>query len=149
MDIKKIKNYKSIDKLIRFIIFVLGNDYNNIEHSKLKIDDIANNFIKIGERGAEIFQRPDITYLRNMGDCDDFTTLLCYIAHKKGLQYKIGFVIKENFAVHIYPIIEGILFDIWTNKKDVSENDIIYSLNIEELRKWEHMNFYYLQQDYF
>lgn len=98
-----IKNFGSIKKLIAFIIYILEKDY---KIPKWDYNRLLTHFKKIPEKGVEIFQRPDITYYRLLGDCDDWTTMIIKIAQKRGDDFKIVFKIKNNSAVHVYPIVK-------------------------------------------
>lgn len=118
-----VKNYKSILKLLSFILYTNSLDYSIIDKELKNIDleNLSKNFIKLRELKAEIFQRPDLTFLRNMGDCDDFVTMTAYICQKKNINYKIGFKIKDNIVYHIFIKVENKIIDPWEAVQDGNE----------------------------
>lgn len=125
-----IKNQKSILKLLSFIIYTNSLNYSLIDNQikKINLKDLTERFIKLRETQAEIFQRPDLTLLRNMGDCDDFVTLASYICEKNNINYLIGFKIKNNAAYHVYIKINRQILDPWNTAED--GNEIYFDLNL-------------------
>lgn len=115
------KNIETIKKLEAFILYVILHQDKYII-PKVSFTNLLQFFKPIPEKGAEIFLRPDITYHRMSGDCDDWTTLISFIAKRKGIKYKHVYKLnKDNAAIHIYPIlfIKGawVTLDPWQSRE--------------------------------
>jgi hypothetical protein len=111
------KNLDTVEKLEVFILYVVMHPEKYDVPGDVKLTNLLTHFRKIPEKGAEIFKRPDLTYKMLMGDCDDWTTLVSFIAHKKGLKYKHVYKLKNGSPIHIYPILKikdnWATFDPW------------------------------------
>ena len=110
------KNLDTVEKLETFILYIVMHQ-EKYKLPEIKLSKLLEFFRKVPEKGGEIFKRPDITYKMLMGDCDDWTTLISFIAYKKGYKYKHVYKLKNGYPIHIYPILliknKWVVLDPW------------------------------------
>jgi len=123
---------KKINKYTIYAIFRITNFINleivksELEIKKSDLIDIYENFQKRPEKGVEILRTPAEVYYNYKnglgGDCDDYTTIISYIAHKLKIKFRYVFVLKNNKAFHIYPELfiknKWVSYDIWNINYD-------------------------------
>jgi len=101
----KIKNKYSVKMLTTYIFTIILRD--NLRVSNDYLTELKNNFQKRPEKYKEIFRKPTEIYYNFKnglgGDCDDYTTLISYIAYKLKIPFRLVFLIKNDSVFHIYP----------------------------------------------
>lgn len=133
--IEYIKNIKSVRYLTSWIFLNSQRYYKSIAKRPLK--NILDNWTQERERNGELFNTPlEIEKNGLKGDCDDQTTLIIYMANKLKKCWKIGYKINKQKTgiIHIFAIVEGIVFDSWQNKgipfKHVKKSDELIIDNV-------------------
>jgi len=115
------KNLETVKKLEAFILYVLMHKEKYSIPEDVEISRLLKYFKTIPEKGGEIFKRPDMVYKMLMGDCDDWTTLISFVAHKKKIPFKHVYVLKNDYPVHIFPILKiqnnWVVVDPWQLRK--------------------------------
>ncbi len=99
------RNLSTVIKLEIFIAYIVTH-ISKYKVPEVKITKLLRDFKRIPEKGGEIFKRPDMIYLMMQGDCDDWTTLISFLAHRKGIKCKHVYLLKNNTPVHIFPILK-------------------------------------------
>lgn len=99
------RNENSIKRLITYILMIIMRD--NLKVSKDYLYTLKKEFQKRPEKGKEIFRKPSEVYYNYInglgGDCDDYTTLIVYIANKLNIPYQIVFLKRNDAVYHVYP----------------------------------------------
>jgi len=117
------KNLETVKKLEVFILYVIMHQ-EKYKLPEIKLSNLLQFFKMIPEKGGEIFKRPDLTYQMLTGDCDDWTTLISFIAHKKGIKCKHVYKLKNDSPVHIYPILfiknRWVTLDPWQSRQAIA-----------------------------
>jgi len=121
----------SIFRIATFINYaVISEDF---KIKKNDLEKVYKGFQKRPEKGAEILRKPREVYLNFHnglgGDCDDYTTLISYIAYKLKIKFRYVFLLKDGKAFHIYPELkinnEWVNYDRWNSKDMKKEHKII------------------------
>ncbi len=99
------RNLKTVMKLEIFIAYIVTHA-SKYKVPDVKISKLLKIFKKIPEKGGEIFKRPDLTYMMMQGDCDDWTTLISFMAYRKNIKCKHVYLLKNNAPIHIFPILK-------------------------------------------
>ncbi len=114
------KNLETVKKLEVFILYIIthAEKYNIPE---VKLLNLLQHFKMIPEKGGEIFKRPDLVYQMMTGDCDDWTTLVSFLAHRNNIKYKHVYKLKNDSPIHIYPVLklsgEWVTIDPWQSRQ--------------------------------
>ena len=109
------KNDNSIKRLVTYILLIIMRD--KLKVSKDYLYTLKKDFQMRPEKEVEIFRKPREVYYNYKnglgGDCDDYTTLICYIANKLDIPFQIVFLRRNNSVYHVYP--ELYINKEWTN----------------------------------
>ncbi len=136
----QIKNKVAIIFFLTFVIRQLLTDHLKIN---MKIKDLLENWKKTREKGKELFYKPSTAYKRMWGDCDDFVTVMSAKLNQLKIKYKIGFLIRDNGAYHVFVVTnKNVLLDPWISRKPIkfkreiyknADNIVLYDINLKEI----------------
>jgi len=125
----KIKNKIAI---IFFLTYVIRQLFVDKLFIKRSIKDLLVNWDKRREIGKELFYKPSTGIKRMWGDCDDFVTVMAAKLNQLNKRFKIGFLIKNNGAYHVFIVAINhnldydTLLDPWVSTKPVKFSKNIY-----------------------
>jgi hypothetical protein len=135
----EIKNKVAI---IYFLTYVIRQLHVDKLQFNISIKSLLTSWDKKREIGKELFYKPSTGLKRMWGDCDDFVTVMAAKLNKLKINYKIGFLIKNNGAYHVFIVTnENVLLDPWVSRKPIkfkkeiykkAENIVLYDINFKE-----------------
>lgn len=135
----KIKNKVAI---IYFLTYVIRQLHVDKLQFNISIKNLLTSWEKRREIGKELFYKPSTGLKRMWGDCDDFVTVMAAKLNQLGKSYKIGFLIKNNGAYHVFIVTnENVLLDPWISRKPIkfkreiykkAQSIVLYDINLKE-----------------
>lgn len=135
----KIKNKVAI---IYFLTYVIRQLHVDKLQFNISIKKLLTGWDKKREIGKELFYKPSTGLKRMWGDCDDFVTVMAAKLNQLKISYKIGFLIRNNGAYHVFIVTnKDVLLDPWVSRKPVkfkkeiykkAESIVLYDINFKE-----------------
>ena len=135
----KIKNKTAIIYFLTFVIRQLQTDKLQFN---ISINNLLTGWEKRREIGKELFYKPSTGLKRMWGDCDDFVTVMAAKLNQLKIDYKIGFLIRNDGAYHVFIVTnKNILLDPWMTRKPIkfkkeiyknAENIVLYDINFKK-----------------
>jgi len=137
--------------IIFFLTYVLRQLFVDKLFIKKSIKDLLIEWDKKREIGKELFYKPSTGIKRMWGDCDDFVTVMAAKLNQLNKKFKIGFLIKNNGAYHVFIVVINkdlsyTLLDPWVSRKPIkfkkeiykkAERVVLYDINFKENLLWK------------